>query len=149
MAEMKTKRKLSIAEGQKKLDAQREKDHELLTGIFRFIEHPRGTLEFRYGSPYKGDAYKHYMLTDGMRYKLPRMVVRHLNNEIAYRSYKKLEGEGGDFGMHAGFNDGSVKTAAHMMEIKKVHRCEFVPLDFMNDENDVMPSKIVEVQATL
>jgi hypothetical protein len=130
----------------KRLAAESEKDHELMTGIFHYLEHRGGTLDFRFHK-YAGDDYTHYSLTDGMRYKLPRMVIKHINTGIYYLKYKKLENEKGDFGMHAAAHDGRIKTTAQMMQIEKDYRCSFSPLDFMNEDLDLIPSKIVQVEA--
>jgi len=145
--ERKDEKKLNKIELAKKLEAQHDRDNELVTGIFRYIEHPKGTLRFRF-KKYAQDDYKAYELTDGGKYKLPRMVARHLNNNVHYMEYKRLDQQLGDMtghGMtvHAAVNDGSLQSPEKMQIANKVPRCEFRSLEFMDD--DIAPSGLVEV----
>ncbi len=140
-----TSRKVTKLELAKKMDAMWERDNELVSGIFRYLEHPNGTLNFRY-KKYARDEYKHYELKDGERYQLPRMVVRHLNNDVYYKEYKHLGGDSGRFGTRAAMNSGSsanngeIKISENMHSIEKVPRCEFRSLEFMDDDLSLMPS---------
>lgn len=143
-----TSKKLTKLELAKKLDALWERDNELVTGIFRYLEHPKGTLRFRY-KKYARDEYREYELRDGEKYSLPRMVVRHLNNDVHYLEYKHLGSEAGRFGMRSAVNDGGIKTTETMHAIEKTPRCEFRSLEFMDDDLSLMPSKIVEVATTI
>ena len=67
LIERKEDRKITKIELGKKLEAMRERDNELVTGIFRYIEHKGGTLRFRY-KKYAQDEFKAYELTDGIKY---------------------------------------------------------------------------------
>lgn len=131
---------------QKFLAEEYEKDHELFTGRFRFIEHKGQTLSFRF-KKYKQDEFREYHLTDGETYTLPRMVIEHLNNNVAYVKYKALDRDlGSSQEVVAAYNDGRLKTNQQMHVKEKEHRCEFTPLEFMTGKNlDMMPSKVVEV----
>lgn len=142
LTERKDEKKLTKAEVAKKIEAARERDNELVTGIFRYIEHPKGTLRFRF-KRYAQDEFKAYDLRDGEKYKLPRMVARHLNNGVHYLDYKRLDNQMGEFGIHAGINDGSLQCPERMQVTTKVPRCEFRSLEFMDD--DLTPSSLVEV----
>jgi len=129
----------------KETAAEYEYDHELLTGKFINLEHKGQSLNFRF-KKYRQDDYKQYCLVDGYTYTLPRMVVEHIKNHVYYRSYKPLIGLKGDLEVKAMVNDGGFKSEQHMMEVEKDHRCDFIPLDFT--ENDRMlreRNKVVEV----
>jgi hypothetical protein len=144
LTERKDEKKLTRADVAKKLEASRERDNELVTGIFDYIEHKKGTLRFRF-KKYAQDEFKAYELRDGEKYKLPRMVARHLNNNVHYLEYKALNSLTDDNGrpMSAGFNDGSLTCPERMQVTTKVHRCAFRSLEFMDD--DLSPSGLVEV----
>lgn len=140
-----SEKKPSKAEIAKKIEASHERDNELVTGVFRYVEHKNGTLRFRF-KKYAQDEYKAYELVDGQRYRLPRMVARHLNNNVHYLEYKPLGKTLGDQRVNAGFNDGSIKSPENMQVAEKIRRCEFVPLEFMDD--DISPSALSEVTMT-
>lgn len=139
-------RKLSKGEALKKLHEQKERDKQMVTGVFRYIEHPGQTLRFRFHK-YQEDGFPEYELTDGKTYNLPRMIAIHLNNEVAYRQYSHLPG--GE--MHAAVNSGSgryiknehtdglARTVNNMYAVKRLPRCEFRPLMFMEDDLDLQP----------
>ena len=142
-------KKMSQSEMRKKIERMRDRDAELVSGIFRNRENPAnsyqmGSVTFMY-KKWPGEEYKTYHLVDGERYKLPRGVVHHLNNNCFYREYVHLPGEKGETGIRTAYNDGSLR-AEKMQASRKVHRYEFVPLDFMDDDLDMRPaSDLVEV----
>jgi hypothetical protein len=131
-------------------EARRERDNELITGIFRYIERPGNALRFRF-KKYAGDDYKQYKLIDGERYKLPRMVARHLNKDVYYMKYKHIPGFGGMQGGVAPegnrFNDGLYTSDKGMHFQEKVHRCEFRSLEFSDEDLDASPPNITMVTA--
>ena len=130
---------------QKHTAEQYEYDHELLTGKFLNLEHKGQMLSFRF-KKYKQDDYAQYQLQDGYTYTLPRMVVEHIKNNVYYRQYKELKGLKNDLEVKAMHMDGRFTSAEQMMEVEKEHRCDFIPLDFT--ENDRLlreRNKIVEV----
>jgi hypothetical protein len=137
-------RKLTRAEALKKMETQKEKDKELVTGVFIYREHPNGTLRFRFHK-YQEDGYPQYELEDGKIYKLPRMVVRHLNQNVHYRKYSHLSST---------FNGPNIQNAAdgrsdahsNMYAIDKVPRCEFKSLEFMDEDIDMNPTNLSEVK---
>jgi len=136
-----TPKKISKAELAKKLESMRERDHELVTGIFRYIEKPKGKLSFTFGGKYPGDEFKRYDLIDGQRYKLPRMVARHLNQNCYYVEYTRI---GGKLGMASGnetfmAGTGNEDTYANMYAQNKIHRTEFRSLEFMDDDISAGP----------
>ena len=142
-SDKKEERKITRAEAGKKIEAQKERDHEMVTGIFKYIERKGGVLRFRF-KKYPHDDFQAYELWDGVKYSLPRMVVRHLNNNVHYLEYKRLQGLEGD--MQQGALNGHMETnmAAKMTAVQKVPRCEFRSLEFMDD--DIEPSQLVEVK---
>lgn len=137
-------KKLTKADVAKKIAEEYEKDHEMVSGVFRNLEHKGGTLNFRF-KKYKQDNYDEYSLVDGQRYTLPRMVVKHLNNNVHYMKYSRVkDGVPGSL-IAAANNDGRIKTNDKMHAIEKDRRCEFIPVDFNQDNTDLMPNDIVQV----
>lgn len=146
-------RKLTKAEAIKKLEAAKEKDLELIVGVFRYLEHPGSTLKFNFGR-YQGDGFPQYALEDGKTYKLPRMVAKHLNTNIHYLKYNQLNGSDG---VHAAQSSGNSRFAEAVnvdgkyrpdmtYVVKKIPRCEFRPLEFMEDDLELQRSNLVEVK---
>lgn len=102
------------------LKYQRDKDRQMVRGMFNFHECPGGTLSFSI-KLYKEDQLETYHLTDQQICSIPLGVAKHLNKNGWYpiHRYAKLEGEG------------------HMMKIgHKVRRFGFTSLEFI-DEDDL------------
>ena len=136
--------KMTKEDLKKQIERDRSRDAEMVTGIFRFLETPRGTLTFSY-HVYPNDPYDFYELTDEERYTLPRGVARHLNNNCSFKEYQQLAGELGRQDIKMGSNaDGRLKTN-NMMASRKVHRTAFYPLDFTDDDLDLRTVDIAEV----
>jgi hypothetical protein len=112
----------------KSLKYLRDRDREMVRGIFRFYEVPGGTLSFSFRK-YKEDDIENYTLQDETIYTLPRGVAHHLSNNIWYPEHQYKMDEHG-------------KPQAMVM--KKRRRCSFSPLDFMDaaDLNELTPSNI-------
>ena len=151
LIERKDEKKLTKVDVAKKLESMRARDNELVSGVFRYREHAGGTLRFRF-KKYARDAYRAYELKDGERYQLPRMVVRHLNQEVHYKSYQHLSSDPNVYaGMHPGFTqhsaDGHLRSVDNMHIVGKVPRCEFISLEFMDDDIGITPN-IVQVTRT-
>lgn len=150
--ERKDERKLNKAEALKKYEDERDKDHELVTGLFKYDEHKGGTLRFRF-KKYAKDPYTQWELTDGVRYKLPRMIARHLNTNVHYLKYSHLDKQLSDQGpthmamgsAHSRFSDGKSPSNHHLYSVEKVKRCQFIPLEFMDDDLGLEGSTIVQV----
>jgi hypothetical protein len=104
-------------------DKEWEKDHKMVRGMFKYYEIPGGTMNFVFGK-YKGDPIYKYNLKDGEIIDLPLMVAKHLNNNCWYPVHAHLQDDAGNISMKVG---------------RKVHRCGFQSLDFM-DEADEVPS---------
>lgn len=149
--ERKDEKKLSKAELVKKLEEQREKDHELVTGLFKFEEHRGGTLHFRF-KKHPRDPYTQYELKDGQKYRIPRMVAVHLNTNVHYLKYNHLDKDLGEGGIHhavrAGqsrFSDGTHASTRNMYSVEKVKRCQFIPLEFNTDDLGLDSSNIIQI----
>jgi hypothetical protein len=56
----------------------RDKDREMVTGIFRFYEIPGGSMSFSF-KKYKEDPIERFDLVDGVTYRIPLGVAKHLN----------------------------------------------------------------------
>lgn len=146
--------KLTREELAKKIKRMRDRDAELVVGIFKNLENPavggsRGSVLFGYKA-YHNDPYEMYELVDGERYQLPRGVARHLNNNCYYKEYEHMKGEFGSTGVRqgsAGAADGRLKGQQLQMS-RKIHRYAFHSLEYMDDDADMMPSGLVEVTVT-
>ena len=114
----------------KKVDLKymRDRDREMVRGIFRFFEVPNGSMSFSYRK-YKEDEIENYTLIDGNIYTIPRGVAHHLSNNCWYPEHEyKLDASG--------------RPSATVT--KKKRRCTFEPLEFMDidDLNELTPSNI-------
>jgi hypothetical protein len=102
----------------KALVRQRDKDRELVKGIFRFHEVPGGTMSFVFRA-YKKDPVERYDLVDGQVYTLPLGVAKHLNKNCWYPVHAYQQDENGKPSINVG---------------RKVHRCSFQSLEFIDIE---------------
>lgn len=141
-------KKVSKEEIQKQILKMRDRDAEIVTGIFKNLENPagnggRGAVMFGFKA-YHGDPFVMYELLDGERYALPRGVARHLNANCFYKEYQHLQGEFGQQGIRGGASDGLMKTQT-MQAARKVHRYAFHSLEYMDDDNDFQQTNITEV----
>lgn len=140
--------KISKAEAAKQIAKMRERDAEMVTGIFKNLENPGvngslGSVSFGF-KKYPGDDYVFYELHDGERYTIPRGVAHHLNNNCYYKEYRHLPGEDGITGVRGAQGDGKLRTQ-HMQAARKIHRFEFRSLEFMDDDIEMRPADIIEV----
>lgn len=67
----------------KNLRWSRDKDREIVKGMFKFYEVPGGVMSFVYRA-YKEDKTERYNLSDGEIYSIPLGVARHLNKNGWY-----------------------------------------------------------------
>jgi hypothetical protein len=110
-----------------KLDLKylRDRDAEVVRGIFHFYEVPGGLLEFVYKC-YKGDEPEKYALEDNKVYSLPRGVARHLNKS-------------GWYPVHAYAQDESGRPVARVSQ--KVARYGFSSLEFFDSDDMIAEGK--------
>lgn len=108
------------------IEKQRKRDREMVTGVFRFLEIPGGTVRFPFRM-YKGDPIERYSFEDGKMYRIPRSVARHLNNNGCYNIHSFQKDEVGNPTIQVG---------------KKVHRFTFSSTEFLDIEtyNDISRS---------
>lgn len=104
------------------LTYQRDKDREVVRGIFRFYEVPGGCMSFVYKA-YKGDDVQRFDMVDGQVYSVPLGVARHLNKN-------------GWYPVHAYTTDETGKP--HQKIGSKVRRFGFQSLEFV-DIDDITP----------
>lgn len=134
----------------KQIEKMRDRDSELVTGIFKNLENPsryggRGSVIFSY-KIYPGQDTEIYELWDGERYTLPRGVARHLNNNCYYKEHQHLPGQSGEQGMRQAYShDGRLKKDPNEI-IKKIHRYAFHSLEYMDEDLEMYPSNLVEVK---
>lgn len=137
--------KMTREELAKQLKKRRDRDEEIVTGIFKNLESPgMSTIPvyfvYKY---YPGQQPEVYELHDGERYALPRGVARHLNNNCHYREYQQIPGENG---VRGAINpDGRLRTKDSLQISKKVHRYAFNSLEYMDDDIDMYPANVLEV----
>lgn len=115
----------------KDLKYARDKDREMVRGIFRFFEVPGGNMSFSFRK-YREDEVETFSLNDGDIYTIPRGVAHHLSNNCWYPEHAyKMDDHG----------------RPSMQVTKKKRRCSFEPLDFMDadDINDLTPSNLETV----
>lgn len=100
----------------------RDKDREMVKGVFRFHEVPGGSLNFVFKA-HKDDQVERYDLLDGQIYTIPLGVARHLNKNVWY-------------GVHSYSTD---EKGLPLQKIgQKVRRCSFQSLEFI-DVEDLTP----------
>lgn len=108
---------------------QRDKDREKVKGVFHLLEAPGGTFSFSL-KLYKDDPVETYHLVDGKIYTLPLGVAKHLNKNVWYPVHSHTVKEDGLPSMDVG---------------KKVHRCNFQSLEFMDIEDlAAMDAPVIE-----
>lgn len=112
------------------LKYQRDKDKEIVRGIFRFYEVPGGSMSFVYKA-YKGDEVARYDLVDGEVASIPLGVAKHLNNNMWYPVHSYTTDETGRASMRIG---------------QKVHRCGFQSMEFIDDPDLNATPSIVTVE---
>lgn len=103
----------------------RDKDREMVKGIFRFYEVPGGYMSFVFKF-YKGDQVERYDLWDGKMYTLPLGVARHLNKNGWYPVHEYIKDEDGKPLMKVG---------------QKVRRFGFQSLEFVDVEDLAIDDK--------
>lgn len=101
---------------------QRDKDREMVKGIFKFYEVQGGSMSFVYKA-YKEDPVERYDMIDGHVYTIPLGVAKHLNKNGWYPVHAYAIDENGKASMKIG---------------QKVRRFGFNSLEFV-DIDDLTP----------
>jgi hypothetical protein len=137
------KKKIEQVAAEKRTDAlryERDKDRELVEGVFRFYAIPGGSLKFPYRK-YKWDPVEVWHFVDGQRYKIPVGVAKHLNTNGWYPEFEHVAGLGVQAGNRVDGSSPSVRIS------RKVHRFGFHSLDFTDIAELNRPVKeIVQVE---
>lgn len=146
-------KKISSEDLKKQIQRMRDRDAEEVTGIFKNLENPasnggRGKLCFGY-KYYPGETLTAYELYDGERYRIPRGVARHLNNNCFYTQATPLRGDFGDTVVLTGNATDGRMVRPEYNRFKKIHRYQFHSLEYMDDDADMYPSNLVEVRASV
>ena len=122
---------MSVEERKKAYRYMRDRDRQLVKGIFRFHEVPTGTMSFVF-KQYEGDPVEKYELIDGEVSTIPLGVAKHLNKNAWYP-------------INANSVDGNGKPSKIIG--RKIKRCSFQSLDFTGLE-DLGETLIEEVTLT-
>ena len=121
----------------------RDKDREMVKGIFRYHECPGGILGFVFKA-YEGDEVERYDLIDGQVYTVPLGVARHLNKNLWYPVYEYNQSDGTQSAAHVG----AVARGGHFIQriAKKVRRASFQSLEFVDIEDLGSSAPIITVE---
>ncbi len=115
----------------KELMAQRDRDRELVKGVFKDYEVPGGSMGFSFRK-YLGDPIEQYTMVDGSVYTIPLGVAKHLNNNCWYPVHSYMKDENGN-------------PTARVSE--KIKRYGFQSLEFMDiDDADNGAHQIIKVE---
>lgn len=129
------------------LKYKRDKHREMVKGVFKYYEVPGGEMEFDFRE-FKGDPIEHYLMVDGEVYTVPLGVAKHLNTNCWYPAYEFLPGEKGVQGVAAPRIRGTFGQYAQKLT-KKVHRCAFTSLEFLDIEDLPQPTSAVVTVETV
>jgi len=119
----------------KQLEKQRQKDKELVRGVFKDYECPGSTFSFVYGPMYKGDTTERWELTDGQIHTIPFGVARHLNRNCNYPEFEHNPADGFVGGSNP-YHQANVRVS------KRVQRVGFQSLEFL-DNDDLTPTPTI------
>lgn len=141
-------RKMSREELARHVKSMRDRDSEMVSGVFKNLENPArggslGAVTFPYKA-YEEDEVVIYEFYDGERYTIPRGVARHLNNDCYIREYSLMPGEFGKEGLRTAAHDGRLQTSTKQTS-RKIHRFAFHSLEYTDDDRDMYPADIIEV----
>ena len=115
----------------KKLKIERDKDREMVKGVFKYYEVPGGMVGFCF-KKYAEDPLEKYELYDNQVYTIPLGVAKHINNDTWYPVHEYGRNENG----------------LPMQRIgQKIRRMAFQSLEFMDFEGmDGNINRIVTVE---
>lgn len=115
----------------KKLKIERDKDREMVKGVFKYYEVPGGMVGFCF-KKYAEDPLEKYELYDNQVYTIPLGVAKHINNDTWYPVHEYGRNEDGSPLQRIG---------------QKVRRMAFQSLEFMDFEGmDGNINRIVTVE---
>lgn len=112
----------------KNVNYLRDKDRQMVKGIFKNYETPGGSLKFVFRK-HKGDDIQSYNFVDGQIYTIPLGVAKHLNTNCNYAVHKYAVDEAGSPTMRIG---------------QRIHRFGFQSLEFMDiEELNANPQQVI------
>ncbi len=115
----------------KKLKIERDKDREMVKGVFKYYEVPGGMVGFCF-KKYAEDPLEKYELYDNQVYTIPLGVAKHINNDTWYPVHEYGRNEDGSPMQRIG---------------QKIRRMAFQSLEFMDFEGmDGNINRIVTVE---
>lgn len=115
----------------KKLKMERDKDRQMVKGVFKYYEVPGGMVGFCF-KKYKEDPLEKFELYDNQVYTIPLGVAKHINNDTWYPVHEYGRNEDGSPLQRIG---------------QKVRRMAFQSLEFMDhDGMDGNINRIVTVE---
>ena len=120
-------------ESVKKLKMMRDKDRQMVKGIFKYYEVPGGSVSFSF-KKYKGDAMMRYDMVDGSVHTIPLAVAKHLNSNTWYP-------------IHGYTTDEAGKPLQSVSQ--KVNRMAFQSLEFMDIDDYSTGKEIISVNSML
>lgn len=136
-AELKVTEKRELSK--KDLKYMRDKDRELVTGVFRFFECPNMPMRFVFRK-YKEDPVETYEMYDGEVYTIPLSVAKHLNQNGWYPINEYILNKAEQPNKDVRAPKGNYRMA------RKVRRFGFQSMDFMDAvEYDSAEKKIIPV----
>lgn len=118
------------ASAAKYIKQMREKDRQMVRGIFKFYEVPHGRMAFSYRA-YAEDEVENFDMIDGEIYTIPLGVAKHLNKNGWYPVHAHVMNEAGTHQVKVG---------------SKVRRFGFQSLDFMDIEDLDNSKSLVTVE---
>jgi hypothetical protein len=119
MTRAKTQAPVTRDEVIKDLKIQRDKDRQMVKGVFKYYEVPGGIVEFSF-KKYKEDPIERFSMIDGQVYTIPLGVAKHLNNNTWYPVHTYTKDEAGNPAQAIG---------------QKIRRMAFQSLEFMDVED--------------
>lgn len=111
------------------LKYERDKEREMVRGIFRFHEVPGGSMSFVY-KKYKEDPVERYDFLDGQIYTVPLGVARHLNKTGKYPVHAYRQNENGQASQYIG---------------SRVSRYGFQSLEFVDIDDESATGSVREI----
>ena len=113
------------------LRAMRDKDRQMVRGVFKYYEVPGGSVGFCF-KKYKEDPIEKFDLIDGQIYTIPLGVAKHINNNTWYPIHEYSKNEDGTSMQRIG---------------QKIRRMAFQSLEFMDiDDADNGAHQIIKVE---
>lgn len=111
---------------------QRDRDRQMVKGVFKYYEVPGGVVEFSF-KKYKQDPIENFVLHDGQVYTIPLGVAKHLNSNTWYPIHTFTRDESGSPLQSIG---------------QKIRRMAFQSLEFMDVEDfgNTAEKQIITVQ---